>query len=393
MSALQRYSWIWILFAVLILAAGCQDSTDPDGQYNYIPADDPGDWETAPLAEVGMRPAPLVDMLEELHRRDDHYMHAVLIVKNGKLVFEVYFPGRDFAPPGSGLGYVDRDFDRHTLHYQASVSKSFTSALMGIAVDQNAIAGVGVKLFDFFPEHEDLMTPEKELITLEDALAMASGIPWDESSFPYSDPRNDVYQLFARSDPVRFVLEKPLEATPGIHFDYNSGTTCVLGEVVRKQAETPYRSFAELYLFAPLEISDYQCEMLTPQVAFASGGLYFRPRDMAKFGQLYLQNGVWNGEQVISQEWVEASVGETIAVPAAENPFPGLVSGYGYQWWRGAFPRGNTPFYFAAGWGGQYIIVFPSLEMVVVITGGSYETGDGGMFYRMVNDHILPAAL
>ncbi|MCB0314651.1 MAG: serine hydrolase, partial [Calditrichaeota bacterium] len=156
---------------------------------------------------------------------------------------------------------------------------------------------------------------------------------------------------------------------------------------------TAYRTFAELYLFAPLGITDYQCEMLTYQVAFASGGLYLRPRDMAKFGQLYLQHGVWNDEPVISPEWVEASTRETIAVPASENFFPGIISGYGYQWWLGTFPRGNTPFYFAAGWGGQYIVVFPSLEMVVVITGGSYETGDGGMFYRMVNDYILPAAL
>ena len=392
MTALQRYIGIWITLAMLTLAVGCQNSTTPDSQYNYTPADDPDDWETATLQEVGMRSAPLVDLLEELNRRDDHYMHGVLIVKDGKLVFEVYFPGRDFAPPGSGLGYVNRDFDRHTLHYQASVTKSFTSALVGIVIDQNAIAGVGETVFSFFPEYEFLMTPEKGQITLEHMLAMASGYPWDES-LPYDDPRNDVYQLFARSDPVRFVLERPLEATPGTRFHYNSGTTCVLGEIVRKQSETAYRTFAELYLFAPLGITDYQCEMLTYQVAFASGGLYLRPRDMAKFGQLYLQHGVWNDEPVISPEWVEASTRETIAVPASENFFPGIISGYGYQWWLGTFPRGNTPFYFAAGWGGQYIVVFPSLEMVVVITGGSYETGDGGMFYRMVNDYILPAAL
>lgn len=388
----KRLYYVLILI-FLFITFSCEKSTGPSdnqGEYTYrVPEQVDDGWETASIRDVGMNPLPLIVMMNGLLNRNDHYVHGILIVKNGKLVFEEYFSGEDLNFTG---GYIHKNFDRNTLHFQASVSKSFTSALVGIAVDQGLIAGVDEKMFSFFPEYADLNNEEKDKITLAHMLAMASGIPWDEST-PYSDPRNDVRQLFISSDPIRYVLAKPLAAPPGTQFDYNSGTTCVLGEIVKKQSELSLKAFAERHLFTPLGISDYQWQMLPNNVAFASGGLYLRPRDMAKLGQLYLQKGVWNGERIISQEWVEASAQESITLPSPENPWPGFAYGYGYQWWLGNYSTANTHTYFAAGWGGQYIYVLPGLEMVVVITAGAYEAGDYGVFYRIVNDYILNSVI
>jgi len=385
-----------IMLSVFLFTLSCKDSTDAGNnngnEYTYsVPEQVDDGWETASITAVGMNPLPLISMMNGLLNRDDHLVHGILIVKNGKLVFEEYFSGEDLNI-SSGPQYVHRDFDRNTLHFQASVTKSFTSALVGIAVDQGLITGVDEKVFSFFPEYQYLSNQEKDEITVAHMLAMASGIPWDEST-PYSDPRNDVRQMFIQSDPIRYVLAKPLAAPPGTQFHYNSGTTCVLGEIVKKQSELSLRTFAEQHLFAPLGISDYQWQMLPNNVTFASGGLYLRPRDMAKFGRLYLQKGSWNGEQVISQEWIEASAQESIPLPSPKNPWPGFAYGYGYQWWLGNYANGNTPTCFAAGWGGQYIFVLPDPEMVVVITAGAYERGDYDMFYRIVNNYILDAVL
>ena len=377
---------LWMV--VFIFAAmSCDKSTDPNDngvEYTYrVPAQVSDGWETASLADVGMNPVPLIVMMTGLLNQDNHYFHGILVIRNNKLVFEEYFSGEDL---NLGGGYVHKNFNRNTLHFQASVSKSFTSALVGIAIDEGLIGGVGDTMFSFFPEYEYLNNEEKNKITLAHALAMASGIPWDEST-PYNDPRNDVRQLFVQSDPIRYVLAKSLIAAPGTQFDYNSGTTCVLGEIVKKQSELSLSAFAEQHLFSSLGITDYAWEMLPHNVTFASGGLYLRPRDMAKLGQLYLQKGIWNGTQVISSDWVDASAEESITVPASENPGPGFIHGYGYQWWRGTFANGNVATYFAAGWGGQYIYILPDLEMVVVITAGAYQGGDYG--YHIVNDYVL----
>jgi CubicO group peptidase (beta-lactamase class C family) len=380
--------YVAILF-YLFIAFSCDKSTGPNDnrvEYTYrIPERVADGWETASLADVGINPLPLIILMNDLLNRNDHYVHGILIIKDGKLVFEEYFNGYD-------RDNRYKEYDRNTLHFQASVTKSFTSALVGIAIDQGFISGVDEKMFSFFPEYQNLSNEEKDKITLAHMLAMASGIPWDESSYSYGDPRNDVTQLFIRNDPIRFVLAKPLAAAPGSSFIYNSGTTCVMGEIVEKQSGKSLTAFAEQYLFSQLGISEYKWEMLPNNVTFASGGLYLRPRDMAKLGQLYLQKGVWDGNRVISQEWVEASATESIHIVSSEHHLPDLIWGYGYQWWLGTFNTGNIDSYFAAGWGGQYIFVLPELEMVVVMTAGAYS-GGYGLFYSIVNDFILHAVL
>jgi CubicO group peptidase (beta-lactamase class C family) len=141
--------------------------------------------------------------------------------------------------------------------------------------------------------------------------------------------------------------------------------------------------FAEQYLFEPLGITNYEWDHINPDMIHASGNLKLRPRDMAKLGYLFLSGGVWNGERILSEEWVEESTRKQIVTRWG--------GGYGYQWWIRTYQTdsGAVDSFFAAGWGGQRIVVFPGLEMVVVFTGGNYVEQEP--VDEIISRHILPA--
>jgi CubicO group peptidase (beta-lactamase class C family) len=310
-------------------------------------------------------------------------VHSLVIVKDGKLVFEEYFPGYDFKYEDEQLrgDYVQHDAD--TRHNLASVTKSFTSALVGIAIDQGSIPGVEAGLYTFYPEHAGLSDAQKEKITLEDLLTMRGGFEWNEEDVPYSDPRNDLIMLFRVSDPVKYILSKPMSSEPGSTFYYSGGCTNLLGDIIRRTTGLRMDAYAEKHLFEPLGITSFQWDFINPDFVHASGNLYLRPRDLAKFGLLYLQGGLWDGKRILSEAWVQASTAEQVKLSTFD--------GYGYQWWRKTYPMGDgeVQSFFAAGWGGQYIKVFPELEMVVVFTGGNYASPDP--VDAIISDYILPA--
>ena len=359
------------------------ENNGPQTGYLYQQPEKTDDgWVTNNLYYAGMNAGPIAAMMNNLQNRNDHYVDGILIVRYGKLVFEEYFDGYD-------MNHQFHHYDKNALHYQASVSKSVTSALFGIALDMGFIDSTEQKLFDALPQYSNLSNEEKDKITLHHMLSMSSGLDWDEWSYPYTDYRNDVRQLFTQSDPIRFVIAKPMLGPAGTIFHYNSGTTCVLGDLVRQKSAMILKNFAEEYLFTPLGITVYNWEMLRTNITFASGGLYLRPRDMAKIGQLYLQEGIWDGNQIISKEWIKKSIESSIA-PPPDNFFGTFCTGYGYQWWLGRYSFRNLDVYFAAGWGEQYIIVIPSESMIIVLTGGAYYSSSPfPVLITLVNDYIL----
>ena len=347
------------------------------------PTSGAGDWKTTSPTEVQMN-ADLLDQAVK-HIQDGTYqnIHSLLIVKDDQLVFEKYFPGYDFNYEDEQLrgDYVRHDAD--TRHNLASVTKSFTSALVGIAIDQGKIPGVTASLFSFFPDHAVFSDPLKEKITLEDLLTMRGGFEWNEEEVPYSDPRNDLVMLFQVSDPVGYILSKPMVNEPGTAFYYNGGCTNLLSEIIRRTTGLRLDAFAEKHLFAPLGITSFEWDFINPDFIHASGNLYLRPRDLAKFGLLYLQGGLWEGKRLLSEEWVQASTTQQVELSGSE--------GYGYQWWRKTYPMGDGEVlsFYAAGWGGQYIKVFPDLNMVIVFTGGNYASPDP--VDEIITDYILPS--
>jgi CubicO group peptidase (beta-lactamase class C family) len=198
-------------------------------------------------------------------------------------------------------------------------------------------------------------------------------------------------QMHLSSDPVAYVLAKPLTAEPGSQWYYSNGDVTLLSEVIRAATGLPLDKFAEQYLFAPLDITEYKWRTIGESEVIASGGgLELCPRDMAKLGVLYLNGGVWNGEQIIPAKWIEQATSNQ-----AQVPFDWLGelfgTGYGYYWWLPPFQTeaGEYASYTASGWGGQRISVFPSLDMVVVMTGGNYLSEDPGQ--EILEEYILPA--
>jgi CubicO group peptidase (beta-lactamase class C family) len=302
-------------------------------------------------------------------------IHGILIVKNGRLVFEEYF----------------NHYYREAPHDLASATKSITSLLVGLAIKQGYIAGVDEKILPYFPEYLPLQSPDerKESITIEDLLTMRHGIEcndWDPSSptyykngFPYDQP-----------DAVEAALNLPMLTLPGSQFSYCSVSTVVLGEVVVIATGIRIPEYARKYLFDPLNIKSAIWMSVRGGVVDTSGSMEMRPRDMARLGQLVLQNGNWNGTQIIPEEWIRQSTQKHVSLDFNQT----WGNNYGYLWWLSDVTIAGTQIHSiaASGAGGQVITIFPELNMVIVITGGNY-TNDEGLPFQIMERFILPAVL
>lgn len=317
---------------------------------NYWPTDE---WSNSTPTDHGMNQKILNDMMDTI---DDQsiLIDSILIVRNGYLVFEEY--------PRT----IYDSEDRHIIH---SCTKSFTSALVGIAIAEGYIDGLDSKLVDLLPNRTIANLDErKQAITLEHLLTMTSGLEWDEWTEPYNSPLNSHYQMWFASDSVQHILDLPMEYDPGETWVYCSGATNLLGAIVAEATETSLFDYAVEKLFTPLGISS--SDVFWPRDNhgryWASGGVEMLPRDMAKFGYLYLNNGTWDGEQIVSTEWVQQSAETLVSFDD--------YSGYSYQWWT--YPTDIVNVYAAQGFAGQFIFVVPSLDMVVVFTSSvpPYET-------------------
>ncbi len=204
---------------------------------------------------------------------------------------------------------------------------------------------------------------------------MRAGIDWNERIAPYGDPRNPTYQMASSSDWIKFMLDRPMSDPPGTRFRYNSGCTILLSGVLRNRMGNAAHEFAVAHLFRPLGITSFQWERGwkngEQNLTNTGWGLSLRPRDMAKIGQLCLQNGMWEGTRIVSQQWIAESTTDRVSL---SNSFS-----YGYQWWllplegiAGHTPQPND-IRIAWGWGDQFIFAIPYLDLVVVSTGGNFS--------------------
>lgn len=293
-------------------------------------------------------------------------IHAVLVARGGKLVFEKYFSGPDEVPGFfSGSRVKDVVFDTDTLHDLKSVSKSVASLALGIAIDRGLIRSVDEPIFSFFPEYADLRSPEKDRIQLVHVLTMTMGLEWVEAA-PATEENNDESRMRRAADPCRYVLGLASTAPPGQEFFYNTGALALVSAIVRKATGQPLDEFAREVLFEPLGITQFEWRRVKGHTD-AGGGLRLRPRDMAKIGQLVLAGGRWNGRQTVSREWIETSTSPKVKTTDGQN--------YGYLWWLGRVqtPAGGVHWIGALGRGGQSIRIVPERDLVVVVTAGYYQ--------------------
>jgi len=343
-------------------------------------------WPTGAPAEFGMDASRLRALTDAIRAHPEFNIHALLVERSGHLVYEEYFSGQD-QKWGEPLGQVV--FTRETKHDVRSVTKSVVSALVGLALQSGAIWSLDVPILDFFPEYGELVTPEKRRITVRHALTMTSGLDWEEVNVPYSDPKNDEVAMNLSADPIRYVLSRPVVTAPGTKWRYNGGTTQLLATIVQRATKQPLAQFARSMLFAPLGINDVEWAGDLAGVPSGASGLRLRPRDLAKFGSLYLHRGRWNGRQVLSRSWVAESTKKRVSVS-----IPGLDGdGYGYLWWHACFPTpsGTTEVRAALGNGEQRVFVIPAEQAVVTVLSGRYNDLAAHPPAQLLTEYILPA--
>lgn len=279
-------------------------------------------------------------------------IHSLIIYQKGELITEKYFSG----------------FPQDSVHYQYSVSKSIASLLVGIAIDLGHIQSVDQSIFDFFPQYEGQIEnwdTRKSAITLKDVLTMSAGFQWDEWTYIYTDTRNDANRMIRSSEVMKFVLDLPMAISPGRRFTYNSGCSMLLSGVIEQATGMTTEEFAQEYLFSKLGISEWYWEQSQDQKYNTGWGLHLMPMDMLKIGRLVLNNGLYEGEQIVSPEWLESS---------STNH----INNYGYQWWL------SSDYFSARGWGGQVIAIAPERELLVVTTAGNFS-GGGSPGLRIMN--------
>ncbi len=344
-------------------------------------------WAIAAPEDVGMEGTRLCGIEDRLKLRGSR-LHAVVVARHGKLVFEQYFAGYD-QPWGKPDGPYE--FDATTKHDMRSASKSVTSLLLGIAIDRKLIASVDEPVVKFFGEYQALKTAGWDGITLRHLLTMSSGIQWDETR-AWTDPENDEPHLGVDADPLHYVLSKPIAAPPDKLWVYNGGGTDLLGNIVERVSGKPLEAFARETLFEPLGISDFEWKTYPRNGKIAAAaGLRLRPRDAAKIGQLVLAHGAWAGRQIVSADWIAQSVTPRFQ---AVGYFGGTLF-YGYQWWLGrSLSEGQDVRWIAAmGWGGQRIFIVPDRDLVVMMTAAQYgQPKEGLAAMDILANIIIPAA-
>lgn len=340
-------------------------------------------WAIAAPERVGLDGEALCGLDKFLARWPEPDIHAVIVIRHAKLVFERYFTGAD---QNWGLPIGQVTYSAQKPHDLRSISKSVVSLLVGIARSEGRFPDLDSPVIDAFPEYGGLRTPTLAKVTFRHLLTMSSGFVWDESA-PYSDPANSERRLIESRDPLRYVLEQPFSTEPGAFYNYDGGNTTLLGATVARTTGRRLDDYARDKLFAPLGITDFEWKTMpaSGQLAYASG-LRLRARDTAKLGQLLLTDGMWQGVQIVPKGWADDSL-----VPRINGD--GLYF-YGYQWWLGRTFFKERDLHWAAGvgYGGQRLFVVPDLDLVVMVNAGLYASRLQAVIPQAIfNRVVLPA--
>jgi CubicO group peptidase (beta-lactamase class C family) len=256
--------------------------------------------------------------------------------------------------------------------------------IIGIAITRKEFPDINTPVLNFYDTGNIRnIDDRKRRMTIKHLLTMTSGFSWDEN-IHYDDPKNDCSTMEASLDWINYVINKPMGVEPGTKFNYNSGATELLADIFRKATGVDIEEYAVMHLFKPLNIENYYWKRSPRGLIDTEGGLYLSPPDIAKVFYLYLTNGIWNGKQIVSQQWVNESVTPFIKVSGSTN--------YGYKWWLNSFGKDKpVPVWNGNGFGGQYPVVIPEYDMVVVFNGWNILEGKPGLRLGEAMQKILNA--
>jgi len=331
--------------------------------YSYSVPTETGDgWQSTGPEAIGLGRAELEALVTDIIEGKAGVLHSVLVASGGRLILEEYFHG----------------YARGDLHRLASVTKSVSSLLAGIAIDRGDIDGVETPLKDFFPQHEDILSVAWNDVTLKHLLTMSIGTEWTEEEAEMTHGAGNGF--------FREILSRKFAHKPGEKWQYVSANVNLLGGIIRKATGKHADEYASTHLFGPLGIERWNWDYgMVDGYSLMDGSLMLRPRDMAKLGTLVADRGSWNGEQVVTAEWIAESTSPHI-IPSEEGS-----EKYGYLWWLFFIPSssGVQEAIVANGKGSQFIAVFPALDLVIVTTGSNDDNGMQFAIGKLLSMYVL----
>ena len=383
--------------AFLLALAGCLTHTPAEEQTRSTY---PGaEWPASTPEAEGIDPAVVDSLHADISAGRYGLIDHFLLIRHGRVVadhhyeqdYETIAAAYDTTNHQYNYDHPDwhpyyRDTDLHTLQ---SVTKSVTSAALGIAVDEGHIAGVDMPAMKMFEGYDqDFSDPRRAEMKLEDLLTMRSGIDWNEM-ISYDDSTNSCIQMEASDTWIQFVLDQPMREEPGTVFDYNSGASVLLGKLVRVATGQRIDAWAKEKLFEPIGIDEFYWKVTPDDEIDTEGGLYLSAHDLARVGYLFLRKGEWSGRQILSEEWIDASTSPIVSDTRPDN---GRVdSGYGYQWWVPDQEDGETKIFAGNGYGGQFVLVAPEYDIVAIFNGWNIHDRPEMFTWRALQERILPA--
>ncbi len=348
-------------------------------------------WDTSTPEAEGIDPAKLEAIHQDITKGSYGLIDHFLVIRNDKLVFDQHYD-QDYATIAQQYDTTDFQYNYDhpawhpfyngtQLHSLQSVTKSVTSMLVGIAVDEGLISSLDSSIAPYFSTYDvDWSDERKSAITLHDLLTMRSGIAWDEEN--YDEASNDCIVMELTDDWIDYVLNRKMDTLPGTTFEYNSGVSVLLGKIVREATDKRIDQWAEEKLFGPIGITDYYWKKTPIGEVDTEGGLYLSSHDLAKVGYLMLNKGMWESKQIISEAWVTASTQPIVKVSEKV--------GYGYQWWVPKHQDGRAEVFAGNGYGGQFVMVAPAYDLIVVFNGWNIHDQPKKSIWRALEERILP---
>jgi len=355
--------------ASTLLALGCSpsmkpaDSPVPLDSARSDDSDPPGNTDTGTTPDChGIDRASLQQAVDWI-TSNRNFIDSFQVHHCGELLVEQYYNG----------------FTRTTPHEIQSATKSYAGVLVGIALDQGLIRDLNQPILELLPAYADLLTGEKANITVAHLLTMTSGLAWTDFG-----PGNSFDRIEAADDSVAFILGEPLVTSPGETFYYNTGSSHLLSAIIHHNAGMATAAYADRHLFGPLGIAEVEWPALRDGVNQGGWGMYLRPEDFAKLGQLLLDEGVWQGERLLSQEYVDDATS-----PHVPTEYGGS---YGYQLWIQTEWFEVEDIAAARGYGGQDCFILEDLDTVVTFTGDIDQPDAMAVdVTNLMNNFILPA--
>jgi CubicO group peptidase (beta-lactamase class C family) len=336
-------------------------------------------WLPIEAADAGFAPGLGASLDKAISDKRIWNVHGLVVLRNDRLVLERYFEGEDRA---RGIGAIGRvSFNPETIHDLRSCSKSIIGLLYGVALQQGKVPAPEAPLFTVFPEYADLAGKDgRDRLLIQHVLTMTMGTDWDESSLPYSDPRNNETGMDDAPDRYRYILERAVVRQPGAYWTYCGGATALLARIISKGLGKTLHEFARESLFDPLGMGPTEWATGPDGEPFAASGARMSVQDLARIGQMMLHGGKAGKRSVVPADWVARCVNPTVSADEVRR--------YGYQWFvlDIAFgkPKGWAAgrlerMWMAQGEGGQRLFIIPALSLVIAITCGNYGTEDQGI--------------